>query len=121
MIRKFLRSVLAGCSGLSHAVGSERNLQIHVVIAVCVIAAGFFFLLSAVEWIAITLCIGLVIAAECMNTAIERLADRVSLEKHPLIKQAKDCSSACVLVLAATTAVVGGIVFVPKISTWMGW
>jgi diacylglycerol kinase len=121
MIRRLLRSVLTGCAGLSHAVVTERNLQIHCVVAVCVIAAGFFFALAPAEWIVVTLCIGLVLAAECMNTAIERLADRVSLERDPLIKQAKDSSAAGVLVLSAATAVVGGIVFVPKIWAWMGW
>jgi len=121
MIRKFLRSFVHGYGGLTHAFGSEQNLRIHFVIAVCVIAAGFYFSLAAWEWIAVTLCIGLVIAAECMNTALERLADRISLEKHPLIKQAKDCSAAAVLVLAMTAAVVGCIVFVPRIRTWIGW
>jgi len=61
------------------------------------------------------------ISAECMNTAVERLADRVSRETHPLIKQAKDCSSAAVLVLALTAAVVGGVVFVPKFWAALGW
>jgi diacylglycerol kinase len=121
MIRKLLRSVGTGFLGLTHAFGSEQNLRIHGVIAVCVIAAAIFFALAASEWIAILFCIGLVISAECMNTAMERLANRVSLEKHPLIKQAKDCSAAAVLVLAMTSAVIGGIVFVPKISAWMEW
>jgi diacylglycerol kinase len=121
MIRTFLRSFFTGYVGLSHALGSERNMQIHLVIALCVVAAGFFFALAAAEWIAVSLCIGLVISAECMNTAMERLADRVSLDMHPLIKQAKDCSAAAVLVLATSAAIVGGIVFVPKLSTWMGW
>jgi diacylglycerol kinase len=121
MIRNFLRSVSNGFIGLTHAFGSEQILRIHGVIAFCVIAAAYFFALAPSEWIAVSLCIGLVISAECMNTALERLADRVSLEKHPLIKQAKDCSSAAVLVTAMTSAVVGGIVFVPKISAWMGW
>ena len=120
-MNKFLRSFVTGFVGLTHALGSEQNLRIHFVIACCVIAGGCFFALAAWEWIAVSFCIGLVISAECMNTALERLADRVSLEKHPLIKQAKDCSSAAVLVLAMTSAVVGGIVFVPKISAWMGW
>jgi undecaprenol kinase len=121
MIGKFLRSFVTGFVGLIHAVGSEQNMRIHGIIPVCVIAAGFFFALAGLEWIAVSLCMGWVIAAECMNTAVERLADRVSLDRHPLIKQAKDCSSAAVLVLAMTSAVVGGIVFVPKISAWMGW
>jgi diacylglycerol kinase len=121
MIRNFLRSVGNGFIGLTHALGSEQILRIHGVIAFCVIAAGCFFALAASEWIAVWLCIGLVISTECMNTAIERLADRVSLEKHPLIKQAKDCSSAAVLILAMTSAVIAGIVFVPKISAWLRW
>lgn len=121
IIRKFLHSVGNGFAGLAHALGSEQILQIHGVIAVGVIAAGCFFALAGWEWIAVTLCMGLVISAECMNTAIERLADRVSLERNLLIKQAKDCSSAAVLVLAMTSAVVGGIVFVPKISAWLKW
>lgn len=121
MIRKFLRGVGSAYSGIAYAFGSEQNLRIHGIIAIGVIAAGFFFWLKPLEWIAITLCIGLVISAECMNTAIERLADRVSLERHPLIKQAKDCSAGAVLVLAMTTAIIGVIVFLPKILAWMGW
>jgi len=121
MIRDFLRSVGTGFIGLTHAIGSEQILRIHGVIAFCVIAAGVFFALAASEWIAVSLCIGLVLSAECMNTSMERLADRVSLEKHPLIKEAKDCSSAAVLVVAMMSAVIGSIVFVPKIAAWLGW
>jgi diacylglycerol kinase len=121
MIRRFLRSVGNALGGLTYAFGSEHNFRIHCVIAICVIAAGFFFALAPLDWIAVLLCIGLVISGECMNTALERLADRVSLEKHPLIKQAKDCSSGAVLVLAMMAAVIGCIVFVPKIAAWMKW
>ena len=121
MLNKFLRSLATGYVGLAYALGSEQNMRIHGVIAICVIAAGVFFSLTATEWIIVTFCIGLVISAECMNTAMERLADRVSLEKHPLIKQAKDCSAASVLVLAMTTAIVGVILFLPKIVARVGW
>jgi len=118
---KFLRSFVVGSVGLVHAIGSEQNMRIHCLIALAVIAAGWVFAVAAWEWIVLVLCIGTVISAECMNTAIERLADRVSQEPHPLIKQAKDCSSAAVLVLAITAAVVGGVVFVPKVWAAAGW
>ncbi len=121
MIRKFIRSVGYGCAGLAHALGTEQNLRIDAAVAVGVVAAGGFFKLAAGEWIAVTFCIGLMISAECMNTAIERLCDRVSLEKNLLIKQAKDCSAAAVLALAVMSAVVGGIIFVPKLAAWLGW
>lgn len=118
---KFLRSFVIGFTGMAHALGSEQNLRIHCVVAVGVIVAGFVFSLTAGEWIAIILCIGIVIGAECMNTALERLADRVSREQDPLIKQAKDCGSAAVLVVALSTAVVGVVVFLPKIWVAIGW
>jgi len=118
---KFLRSFVIGSLGLAHAFGTEQNMRIHCLIALGVIVAGFVFAVAAWEWIVLVLCIGMVISAECMNTAIERLADRVSRETHPFIKQAKDCSSAAVLVLAITAAVVGGVVFVPKVWSAAGW
>jgi diacylglycerol kinase len=121
MIGRFFRSFVIGFTGLTHAFRSEQNLRLHVIAAIGVITGGFVFALLAWEWIAVLLCIGLVISAECMNTALERLADRVSVEIHPLIKHAKDCGSAAVLVLAMTSAVVGGIVFVPKILARTGW
>jgi len=121
MIGKLLRSVANSLNGLAHALGTEPILQMHAVIAVAVIAAGIYFAIATAEWIAVTLCIGLVISAECANTAIERLADRVSLEEHPLIKQAKDCSAAAVLMLATTSGVIGCIIFVPKVRAWTGW
>lgn len=118
---KFLRSFQIGFLGFAHAVRSEQNMRLHCVAALGIIAAGIVLKLSLAEWIAIVLCIGLVISAECMNTALERLADRVSGEMDPLIKQAKDCGSAAVLVLAVTAAVVGGVIFLPKVSTAVGW
>ena len=118
---KFLRSFVIGSLGLAHAFRSEQNMRIHCLIALAVIVAGFVFAVAAWEWIVLVLCIGMVISAECMNTAIERLADRISQETHPFLKQAKDCGSAAVLVLAITAAVVGGVVFFPKIWAAAGW
>lgn len=96
-------------------------MRIHGLAAIGVIAAGMTLPLAAWEWSAVLLCIGMVISAECMNTAIERLADRISQEQNPLIKQAKDCGSAAVLVLAITSAAVGLTIFVPKIWVMSGW
>lgn len=42
----------------------------------------------------------MVLAAECMNTAIERVVDDISTEKRELAKQAKDCGSAAVALTA---------------------
>ncbi|MDY3554419.1 diacylglycerol kinase family protein [Gemmata sp. JC717] len=119
--RKLVRSLTIGCVGLIDVIRSEQNMRIHCVVAAGVTAAGLVFALAAWEWVAVVLCIGLVLSAECMNTALERLADRVTQERDPLIKQAKDCGAAAVLVVALTAVVVGGAVFVPKIAAAVGW
>jgi diacylglycerol kinase len=120
-LSRLLRSFAVGFQGLAHAVAHEQNLRIHCVIAVAVVGAGVWLGLATWEWIAVVLCIGMVIGAECMNTALERLADRVTTEHDPLIKQAKDCGSAAVLVLAMMAAVVGVVVFAPKLWSLAGW
>jgi diacylglycerol kinase len=120
MLMKVLRGFVTGFVGLAHVVRSERNMRIHCIVAVAVVIAGFVFGLAIWEWVAVVFSIGLVLSAECMNTALERLANRVSLDRHPLIKHAKDSASAAVLVLALMSAVIGLIVFLPKVRAFTG-
>lgn len=67
----------------------------------------------------IALCIGVVIAAELFNTAIERLVDLVSPGRHPLAGQVKDIAAGAVLVCAAAAAIIGLIIFVPYVIEFM--
>ena len=110
-----LKSFKYAFNGLKILIREEHNARIHVFIAVCVLLAGLLFEISAGEWIAVTLCIGLVIALEMINSAIENLADFVSPEKHDRIKKVKDLAAGAVLLGAVIAVVVGLIVFLPKI------
>ena len=101
--------------GLFFALKSEKNLQIHVIISILVIVAGIFLKISATEWLTVLLCIGLVISAELMNTAIEKLCDFVCQQKNTEIGHIKDISAAAVTVCAIISAVAGIIIFLPKI------
>ena len=65
---------------------------------------------------AIVICIGLVIAAELFNSAIERLVDLVSPQRHPVAGQVKDIAAGAVLVCALAAMVVGLIIFVPYLT-----
>ncbi len=117
---KLFQGFVHGWRGMLHAVQTEQNMRIHCLAGVVAIAAGWFFQIDTTEWIAIVLCVGSVISLECVNTAVERLADRISTESDPLIKQAKDTASAAVQVAAITSVVVAGVVFVPRIWIWIG-
>ena len=114
-IRKRIRSFRYAFNGLRILFCEEHNARIHLFAAVCVLVAGVILKISAVEWMAVVFAIGLVISLEAINSSIENLADFVSPEKHNWIKKIKDLSAAGVLVAAIAAAIVGLIVFIPKI------
>ena len=112
-IRKFIKSFGYAMQGVVTAM-SEQNFRFHVLSAVAVIIAGFFTGLSTIEWIIIVFVIALVMGAEMLNTAIERVVDLATPDFHPLAKQAKDIAAAAVLVFAACSVIIGLLIFLPK-------
>lgn len=112
---KLIRSFRFAFAGIGQVFRSEQNMRVHVLVALLVMGAGVFFQISTAEWLAVVLCIGSVMAAETINSAVERLADRVTDADDVLIGQAKDAAAGGVLLLAITSAAVGLIVFVPKL------
>lgn len=90
-------------------------MQIHLVVAVLVVLAGWFFNITTAEWVLCLLCFGLVFGAEMVNTSIENLVDLVSPQRHELAGKAKDMAAGAVLISALFAACVGLIIFIPKI------
>ena len=80
-----------------------------------VLIAGFVLHISAMEWVAVALCFGGVLAAEAFNSAVEALADRVSPGYDEAVKHTKDLAAGAVLLMAMAAVAVGLIIFVPKI------
>ena len=114
-LKKFFHSFTYPIKGLKYAYRNEQNVVVDVGIALIVILAGFIFNVSVTEWALLALTIGLVIALELVNTALEAVVDLVTEEYHPLAKVAKDTSAAAVFVFSIAAAIVGLIIFVPKI------
>lgn len=113
--KKQIRSFRYAWQGIACCVGREQNLSFHLIAATAVVAAGCYFGISRLEWMAVTGCIGLVIAAELANSAIERLVDLVSPDYHPIAGQVKDIAAGAVLVCAIAAAIIGLCVFLPYI------
>jgi len=85
---------------------------------VLVTALGFLLKVSTIEWMMLVLAIVSVWVAEGLNTAIEHLGDSVSPEEyHPLVGKSKDVAAGAVLISSIGAAIIGIIVFVPKILT----
>ena len=115
-LEKRVESFKYALNGLKIVFIEEHNARIHLIVSLIVIACGFIFHISTVEWIIICFAIGLVISMEIINSAIENLSDFVSPEHHKLIKKVKDLSAAAVLVCTISSVVIGILVFLPKIA-----
>ena len=102
-------------AGLGYAWRTQRNIRIHVAITLAIVTLAFWLGLSARDWAVLALTIGVVLAAEMANTAVEAVVDLVSPTPHPLAKVAKDTAAAGVLLAAIAAAVVGLVVLGPRL------
>jgi diacylglycerol kinase (ATP) len=111
-MRRFLRSFVYAFRGIAVAM-RQRNLRIQTSIALVVVAGGFYFDISRLEWLFVIVCIALVMGLEMMNSAVEALVDLVSPEYKRLAGKVKDIAAGAVLLAAVIAAIVGLVVFVP--------
>jgi len=99
--------------GVWQLFSQETHAQIHLLATVLVLVAGFITGLQRWEWVALIVCIALVVALEGMNTALEALADALHPGHHPMVGKAKDVAAGAVLVCALAAVVVACLVFLP--------
>lgn len=110
-----LKSFRYAFNGIKLLIKGEPNAWIHCCAAVCVVCAGFILEISTSEWISIIIVIGSVLAAEAVNSAIESLSDKISKEYCEEIKKTKDLAAGAVLLLSISAAIIGLIIFIPKL------
>ncbi len=113
-LRDRAKSFRYAFQGLASLLRDEHNARLHLFFALLAIGLGFILQISTTEWLFIITCIGLVFAAEALNTAIEALCDRVTTAQDPLIKKSKDCAAAATILVAMASLAIGIIIFIPK-------
>ena len=109
--RGFFRGFAHAARGVLRCVREERNFRFHLAFAAYVVGFATQFSLSRAEWLILCLCIGAMLSAELINSAIERTVDRISAEQHPLSGAAKDLAAGAVLVLSVAVCVIGILLF----------
>ena len=114
-IKKVLRSFRFAFRGVGVLFREEHNAWVHLFATILVITAGFIFQISRIEWALVAFAIGLVFAAEILNSALERLCDIVQPEQDKRIGDIKDLCATGVLLCALAAAAIGLLVFLPKI------
>ena len=121
IITRYLRARIRGVgyalNGIRLLIVSQPHAQLHPLATASVLIGGFLLRIESWEWVAVLLCIGMVWMGEAWNTALELLADEVSLEQRERIGKAKDVAAAGVLM----TAIISMIVALVILSNHLHW
>lgn len=114
-IGRFINSINYSMAGLRYAYKNEQSMTIHVSITAVIIIFGIVLHISRLEWVICIFLLGIIMATELINTALEAVVDLITQDYHPLAKIAKDTASAAVFVFSFVAAIIGGLIFIPHI------
>jgi diacylglycerol kinase (ATP) len=113
--RAFRPASFADAARGVRALLGEPNARVQLAAGLAVVALGAWLGVDRRDWALLVLAIGLVLAAEAANTALEALADRVAPDAHPLVGKAKDVAAGGVLLASIAAAVLGLLVLGPPL------
>lgn len=117
--KRRLNSFYDAVRGVVICVVQEPHGRFHALAAILVILVGVLLDASIDDWCWFIVCIAMVMAAETLNTSIERLSNRVSKEHHELIRDAKDLAAGAVLVVSIASAIIGLLRVWPLLAKYL--
>ena len=112
-LQRILNATGYSLAGFKAAFQNEAAFRQIILINLLLIPLSFFMLVSRVEQVLMIVVCLLAIIVELINSAIEAVVDRVSMEQHPLSKNAKDMGSAAQFVALAIITLTWGACLIP--------
>jgi len=109
-----IKSVKYAAKGFWILITSEKSIIAQVLIAIIMTIIGFLMNISATEWLFQITAISIVLVAESLNTAIEKMADFIHPEYHTRIGFIKDISAGAAFFAAIFAVIIGLIIYIPK-------
>ncbi len=110
-----IKSVKYAVKGVFLLIKTEHSIMVQCAIALIMTIIGFSVDISSVEWMFQFLAIGLVLVAESVNTAVEKLSDFIHPDYHKEIGFIKDIAAGAPAFAAIIAMIIGGIIYLPKI------
>lgn len=120
MLHKHTISFKHAFEGLRWVLKTQPNYRIHFVLSLLSLAGAWFFEVSYGEFLIIILLIVTGLVIETINTGIEATTDAIDQKIREDIKIAKDVSAASMLIFAVGATAIAVIIFIPKISLFLG-
>ncbi len=112
-LQRILNATGYSLAGFKAAFQNEAAFRQIILINSLLIPISFFMPVSHVEQVLMIVVCLLAIIIELINSAIEAVVDRVSMEQHPLSKNAKDMGSAAQFVALAIITLTWGACLIP--------
>jgi diacylglycerol kinase len=106
-------------AGLGYCFKNEKNMKIHILVALLVVLAAMVVRLNTVEWGLLVITIFMVLVAETINTAIEKTVDLITDDYHPLAGLAKNLAAGAVLLTALNALIMAVVIFGPHIKEFL--
>lgn len=114
-LKKEINSFKNAFNGIKLLISSEKHFQFHLIALFISILINLILKISLTEWAIITLCYSSVLAAEAINTAIEKILDGLHPARANWIKESKDIAAAAVLLCAIGSLIIACFIWLPKI------
>lgn len=111
--KRVISAFFYSLQGFQSAWKSEHAFRQELLIVIPATVLALFLKVSPLEKLLLIGVLLLVLIVELINSAIEAIVDRVSLERHPLSKNAKDFGSAAVFLAITLAVATWGVIVLP--------
>ena len=113
--RTFLDSVKNCLDGVNYTILHENNFKREIFLGIIAVILSVVLKINILEWVIVLLLINFVLVCELINTALEKTVDLYTREYNETAKVVKDVAGASVLIMCTFSAIIGAIIFIPKI------
>ncbi|MCP4882605.1 MAG: diacylglycerol kinase family protein [Flavobacteriales bacterium] len=109
-----IKSLKFALKGLWLLITTEHSIMVQMTLAAVMTFLGWWLDISKTEWLFQILAIGLVLVAESLNTAVEKLCDFIHPEYNKKIGFIKDVAAGAVSFAAISAIIIGLFIYLPK-------
>ncbi|WP_075343235.1 diacylglycerol kinase family protein [Tenacibaculum agarivorans] len=116
-VKRRLKGINYALKGIFILATTEDSIKAQLFIGLFAVILGIIFNISATEWMIQLTVSGLVLVAEALNTAVEKVADFIHPEFHNKIGTIKDVAAGAAGMAAIISIIIGCIIYIPKITS----
>ena len=116
VMKKFIGSIGFAIKGIKYALATESNIRLQLLVFILIVIASMLLQITRTDFLVLLLVSAIIFSLELCNTAIERLADKVSPEYNEQIAVVKDLMAGAVLVFSIFAIAIGLIIFIQPLQ-----